>query len=56
MLQRRSWVQNVVVVLMPILFCILLWVLQRVVNNALDVVDNRVGGCVLAAGCTAQKL
>lgn len=31
--QRRAWVQNLVAICMPIFFCLLLWALQKVINN-----------------------
>lgn len=31
--QRRAWVQNLVAICMPIFFCLLLWGLQKVINN-----------------------
>ena len=41
--QRRAWVQTLVTVSLPIVFCLLLFLLQKLLNNALDTVDNRVG-------------
>lgn len=41
--QRRAWVQNLVAICMPIFFCLLLWALQKVINNALDTWDNQCG-------------
>lgn len=42
--QRRAWVQTLVIVALPIVFCILLAVLQRLLNKALDTPENRVSG------------
>ena len=41
--QRRAWKTNLFIVVAPLIFCVLLLVLQKVMNNALDVPENRVG-------------
>ena len=38
--QRRS---NIVIILYPVFFCVLLFILQKVINNALKGRDNQVG-------------
>lgn len=43
MQQRRAWVQTLVIVALPIVFCILLFILQRLLNKALDTPENRCG-------------
>lgn len=45
MQQRRAWVQTLVIVALPIVFCILLFILQRLLNKALDTPENRVRAC-----------
>lgn len=42
-LQRRSWLTNVCLVFMPMLFCVLLFVMQQLVNEELDTRDFRCG-------------
>ncbi len=51
MQQRRAWVQTLVIVALPIVFCILLAVLQRLLNKALDTPDNRVGAALSLLPC-----
>lgn len=41
--QRRQRRTNIILILYPVIFCILLYVLQRVINNALSSRDNQVG-------------
>ncbi len=53
-LQRRSWVQTLLIVLMPIFFCLLLWGLEILVNNAFDTADNRVRQIVGVAICRSE--
>ncbi len=45
--QRRAWVQNLVAVCMPIFFCLLLWGLQKVINNG---ALGGVGGSLVGRG------
>jgi predicted permease len=40
--QKRSLITNLFIVLTPIIFCVFLYVLQRLVNIALDSPENRV--------------
>jgi hypothetical protein len=56
MQQRRSWVGSLVVVLMPILFCALLFVLQKVINNAINTPDNRVRAGTAVCWCSPLYL
>ena len=35
--------QNAVIVFMPVFFCVMLWVLELLINNSLNNADNRVG-------------
>ncbi len=49
--QRRAVCTNVFIVVTPIFFCILLFILQKVINNALDKPDNRCG-CLCLSCCS----
>jgi ABC-type multidrug transport system ATPase subunit len=52
--QRRAVCTNVFIVVTPIFFCILLFVLQKVINNALDKPDNRCG-CLCLSCCSTPS-
>ncbi|KAL6775733.1 ABCA3A [Auxenochlorella protothecoides x Auxenochlorella symbiontica] len=48
--QRRQRRTNIILILYPVIFCILLYVLQRVINNALSSRDNQCG-CYCLSCC-----
>ncbi|KAL4523256.1 hypothetical protein Ndes2437B_g00384 [Nannochloris sp. 'desiccata'] len=52
--QRRAVCTNVFIVITPVFFCILLFVLQKVINNALDTPDNRCG-CLCLTCCSTPS-
>lgn len=52
--QRRAVCTNIFIVLTPIFFCILLFVLQRVINNAIDKPENKCG-CLCLNCCETDS-
>lgn len=52
--QRRAVCTNIFIVLTPIFFCVLLFVLQRVINNAIDKPENKCG-CLCLNCCETDS-
>jgi ABC-type multidrug transport system ATPase subunit len=50
--QRRSWLSNLLLIGTPILFCILLFVLQKVIDNVINSDDDNRCGCFCLNCCT----
>lgn len=52
--QRRSWLANLLLVATPILFCVLLFILQRVINNVINNNSDNQCGCFCLSCCTSD--
>lgn len=52
--QKRAWKSSCFLVATPIFFCVLLFVLQKVINNALDTPDNKCG-CLCTECCSSAS-
>lgn len=52
--QKRAWKSSCFLVATPIFFCVLLFVLQKVINSALDTPDNKCG-CLCTECCSSAS-
>ena len=56
--QKRAWGTNLNLIITPVFFCVMLYVLQTLINNALDTAANKVGAqcvCVRVWVCVSER-